>query len=115
MLFSIYLLLLLLLIFSNVSSDEYSSFCLCTLKNILEEYALFTTDRFPPRYHSSIKQDIGFYIKTSSNWKPVNNATWIELSLMINTPLGMYTYISLDGIHSINNGLQLDCQRSFLK
>jgi hypothetical protein len=96
----------------NVSSDTSSSFCLCALKNILEEYALFTTDRIPPRYHSLFDNDIGFYIKVHSNWKSVNDATWIELSGMINAPSGMYTHISLDGIHSINNGLQLDNLRS---
>jgi hypothetical protein len=67
MLFSIYLLLLLLLILPNVSTDNSISFCLCALKDILEEYALFTTDCLLPRYYSSFKQDIGFYIGTSSH------------------------------------------------
>jgi hypothetical protein len=112
MLSSIYFFLLLLTIFTNVSSDQSSSFCLCALKDILEEYALFTTDRLPPRYHSLIGEDIGFFIGISSQWKPVNEATWIELSAMINAPSGMYTHISLDGIHPVNDGLQLDNRRS---
>ena len=104
---------LLLFIFPNISSDvSLSSFCLCALKDVLEEYSLFTTDRLPPRYHSSFENDIGFYIGTNSNWKPVNDATWIDLSDMINAPSGMYTRISLDGIHPINNGLTLDNLRS---
>lgn len=109
MLFSIYILFLII---PTISTDESTSFCLCALKTALEEYALFTTDRLPPRYHPLHKEDIGFYIQTSSDWKPVNSATWVELSSMINEPTGMYTKISLDGIHPINNGLQLDSLRS---
>jgi hypothetical protein len=97
---------------TSVSSDTSSSFCLCALKPVLEEYALFTTDRLPPHYHSSFQNDIGFYIRVDSIWKPVNDATWIELASMINAPSGMYTYISINGINPINNGLQLDGLRS---
>jgi len=104
-------LLLLLLLILNVSSDNSGSFCLCALKNVLKEYALLTTDRVPPRYHSSNVNDIGFYVVPSS-WKGVNNATWIELDAMINAPSGMYTHISIDGINAINNGLGLDSLRS---
>jgi len=106
--YSIYLLILFL---SNVSSNTSPSFCLCTLKNVLKEYTLLSTNRIPPRYRSSYKNDIGFYV-VPSKWKAVNNATWLELGAMINAPLGMYTHISLDGIHPINNGLALDSIRS---
>ena len=69
-----------------------ASFCLCALKNVLKDYALLSTDRIPPRYHSSNINDIGFYV-VPSKWKPVNNATWIELGAMINAPSrNVYTY-----------------------
>ncbi len=106
-----YSIYLLLIFYSNVLSDKSSSFCLCTLKNILEEYALMSTNHLPPRYISSNKNDIGFYV-VPSRWKPVNDATWIELRAMINAPSGMYTHISLDGINPINNGLPFDNLRS---
>jgi hypothetical protein len=94
-----------LLFLSNVSSETSSaSFCLCAFKSVLKEYALLSTDRLPPRYRSSNKNDIGFYV-LPSKWKAVNNATWIELGAMINAPSEMYTHISLDGINPINNGL----------
>ena len=82
------------------------------MRPVLEEYALFTTDRIPPRYRSSFMNDIGFYVRIPSNWKPVNDATWMELASMINAPSGMYNHVSIDGIHPINNGLQLDGLRS---
>jgi hypothetical protein len=104
----IYFLILLL---SIVSSDDSPSFCLCTLKDLLKDYALLTTDRTPPRYHSSLDNDIGFYV-VPSNWKAVNNATWIEIGVMLNAPEGMYTQISLDGINPINDGSSLDGLRS---
>jgi len=107
--YSVYLLFLFLL--KLVSSDTSASFCLCTLKNVLKHYALISTDRVPPRYRSSNENDIGFYV-VPSKWKAVNDATWIELGEMINAPGGMYTYISIDGINPINNGLSLDNIRS---
>jgi hypothetical protein len=102
---------LLILFFGNTLSDTSASFCLCALKSVLKDYALLSTDRLPPRYHSAIKNDIGFFV-LSNKWKAVNNATWIELGSMINAPEGMYTRISLDGINPINNGLSLDGLRS---
>jgi hypothetical protein len=66
-----------------------------------------STDRIPPRYRSSNKNDIGFYV-VLSQWEILNDATWIELGKMINASSGMYTHISLDGIHPINNGLLFD-------
>ncbi|CAF1069369.1 unnamed protein product [Adineta steineri] len=105
---SIYLLILFIF---NVSTDNSPSFCLCALKDVLKDYALLTTDRNPPRYYSSDPNDIGFYI-LPSKWKPVNNATWSELGAMINAPSGMYTYISLDGIHPLDNGLTINSFRS---
>jgi hypothetical protein len=107
--YSIYFLLILLL--KNVLNDNSASFCLCTLKNILKNYALISTERIPPRYRSSNENDIGFYV-VPSKWKAVNNATWIELGEMINAPTGMYTHISIDGINPINNGLALNNIRS---
>ena len=103
------------LILSNVSGEIPSpSFCLCALRNLLEDYAMFTTTRVPPRYRPSSRSDVGFYVASlsSSSWKPVNNATWMDLSSMINAPSGMYTRISLDGIDSVNNGLSLSGLRS---
>ena len=100
-------LLIFSLILSNVSGEIPSpSFCLCALRNLLEDYAMFTTTRLPPRYRPSSRSDVGFYVASlsSSSWKPVNNATWMDLSSMINAPSGMYTRISLDGIDSVNNG-----------
>jgi hypothetical protein len=102
---------LLLLLLPNVLSDNSASFCLCALKTVLKDYALMTTDRIPPRYRSSNKNDIGFYV-VPSKWKAVNDATWSELGAMINAPTGMYTHISLDGINPINDGLALDSRRS---
>jgi len=106
-----YSICLLILFLLNVSSNSSPEFCLCTLKHVLKDYTLLSTDRIPPRYHSSYKNDIGFYV-VPSKWKAVNNATWSELGAMINAPSGMYTHISLDGIHPINNGLTLDSLRS---
>lgn len=102
---------LCLLICIKLSVSNQSSFCLCTLKQILEDYALITTDIPPPRYRSSNKNDIGFYIN-SPEWIKVNDATWLELSQMINSPQGIYSQISLDGKSSIKNGLLLDNIRS---
>ena len=100
------------IILSNVFADQFSpSFCLCALKSILEDYALMSTDRQPPRYRSSNGNDIGFYV-ISAQWKPVNDATWIEIGKIINHPSGIYSQISLDGIQPINNGLPLDNLRS---
>jgi hypothetical protein len=93
---------LFLFILANISSDTpSSSFCLCTLKRVLEEYALFVTDNLPPRYHSSYNNDIGFNVGQPSHWKLVNNASWIELSAMINAPKAMYTHISLHDVHPV--------------
>ena len=103
--------ILYLLICIELIASNDSSYCLCTLKKILEDYALITTDIPPPRYRSFDKNDIGFYIN-SSGWKKINDATWIELSEMINSPLGMYSQISVDGINPIENGLLFDNIRS---
>ena len=52
-----------------------------------------------------------FYL-VPTRWKPMNNATWTELGAMINAPSDMYTHISLDGIHPLNDGSTLDSLRS---
>ena len=114
MLFCVYLSIFSLIL-SHVSGDVPSpSFCLCALRNLLEDYAMFTINRLPPRYRPSSRSDIGFYVasSSSSSWKPVNNATWVDLSSMINAPSGMYTRISLDGLEPVNNGLSLSGLRS---
>jgi hypothetical protein len=114
MLFCVYLSIFSLIL-SNVSCEVPSpSFCLCALKDLLEDYAMFTINRLPPRYRPSSRNDIGFYVASSSlsSWKPVNNATWVDLSSMINAPSGMYTRISLDGVEPVNNGLSLSGLRS---
>lgn len=108
--FFVYLLIFLFLLI-NVSCDNSASFCLCALKNVLEDYTLLTTNVIPPRYRPSVSNDIGFYV-VPSKWKAVNDATWNELGAMINAPEGMYTHISLDGIKPVNNGLSLDSLRS---
>jgi hypothetical protein len=97
---------------NSAATDPSASFCLCTMKTLLEEYALHTVERSPPRYWPSFTNDIGFYVKTSSVWKPVNNATWIELATMIKAPMGIYTRISLDGLNPVNDGLLLNGVRS---
>lgn len=108
-----YIIILFFLIINVLSdsSSSSSSFCLCALKDILRDYALLSTDRIPPRYRPLNENDIGFYV-VPSKWKPVNNATWIELGRMINAPEGMYTHISIDGIKPIYTGLALDNIRS---
>ena len=82
--------LVIFLFLLDVSSENSASFCLCALKSALKDYALLATDRNPPRYRSSDPRDIGFYV-VPSQWKPVNNATWMELGTMINAPSAMYT------------------------
>lgn len=89
-----------------------TSFCLCALRELLEDYAMFAVNEDPPRYRSIFPNDVGFYIRTSSHWKEVNNATWSDLSLMIKEPRGMYARISLDGVQPINNGVLLNSARS---
>ncbi|UJR29495.1 hypothetical protein I4U23_010709 [Adineta vaga] len=101
----------LILFLQYISTENSPEFCLCTLKSVLQEYSLFTTDRRPPRYRPLNQNDIGFFV-VPSRWKAVNNATWIELGAMINAPLGMYSHISIDGENPIQNGLLLGSRQT---
>lgn len=94
------------------ASSSDSSFCLCALKDLLEDYALFSVSDSPPRYRSKFFDDIGFFIGVASHWKPVNNATWMDISSLIRSPQGIYSHISLDGRTSVNDGLLLNGVRS---
>lgn len=112
MFFSTSLISILLVSVFYVQSDSRISFCLCTIKDLLEEYALYTIDQDPPRYNSIFPDDLGFFIRSGSTWKPVNNATWLELFYMIKSPTGIYTEISLDGKQPVLNGLLVNGVRS---
>ena len=110
----LFCLSVLLVNWSSVSTDSSSpSFCLCALKDLLEDYALFTLTDSPPRYRSQFSDDIGFFIVgPSSQWKPVNNATWMDIASMSKSVRGLYSHISLDGRTPLNDGLLLNGLRS---